>query len=52
LEALPEHDCWARTPQLRYARPLLFEAGHYRVPGSSYTLRLTDDYGLELMNDD
>lgn len=48
LAALPEHVQWARTPQLRYARPLVFQEDRFKVPDSSYTLRLTRELGLEI----
>ena len=49
LEALPEHANWARKPQLRYARPLLFQGDSYKIPDSPYMLRLTREYGLEIV---
>ncbi len=48
LEALPEHAKWAKKPQLRYARPLVFQGGGFKIPDSPYTLRLTREYGLEI----
>ena len=49
LEALPEHDKWARKPQLRYARPLIFEGDGFDVSNSPFSLRLTQEYGLEII---
>lgn len=48
LEALPEQGGWAKRPQLRYARPLIFEGGSFKVPNSPFSLRLTREYGLEI----
>lgn len=52
LEALPEHGQWRRKPQLRYARPIFFEAGDFRVPDSSHKLQLTREYGLEIISEE
>ena len=52
LEALPEHGQWRRKPQLRFARPIVFDAGIYRVPGSPYRLQLMREYGLEIVEDE
>ena len=52
LEQLPEHRQWEKKPQLRYARPILFEVGRYHVPDSPFTLQLTHDYGLEIINEE
>ena len=49
LEALPDHKPWAKLPQLKYARPLVFEDGQCQLPDSRYSLRLTRDYGLEII---
>ncbi len=51
LEALPEHGKWTKKPQLRYVRPLIFDDDHFKVPDSPYTLRLTRDYGLEMIEE-
>jgi len=48
LEALPEQGGWAKRPQLRYARPLIFEGSSFKVPNSPFSLRLTRGYGLEI----
>ena len=48
LEALPEHMRWAKKPQLRYARPLIFKGDSFKVPDSPYSLQLTREYGLEI----
>ena len=50
LEALPDHKTWAGQPQLKYARPLVFEDERCQLPDSPYSLRLTRDYGLEIIN--
>ena len=52
LEALPEHANWARKPQLRYARPLLFQGDSYKIPDSPYMIRLTREYGLEITEEE
>ena len=52
LEALPEHGKWTKKPQLRYVRPLIFDDDHFKVPDSPYTLRLTRDYGLEMIEEE
>ena len=49
LEDLPEHKPWANRPLLKHARPLVYEDGRCQLPGSSYTLLLTRDYGLEII---
>ena len=49
LAQLPIHKAWARQPQLKYARPLVFDNGCCRLPDSPYMLRLTRDYGLEII---
>ena len=48
LETLSEHGRWAKKPQLRFARPLIFEGDSFKVPDSPYNLRLTQEYGLEI----
>ena len=48
LEALPEHGRWTKKPQLRYARPVIFEGDSFKVPNSPFSLRLTREYGLEI----
>lgn len=52
LEKLPTCPYWQRTPQLRYARPVVFENNLYRIPGSTYMLRLTPFYGLEILQEE
>ena len=52
LEALPEHGKWATKPQLRYARPLNFNGDYFDVPDSPYSLRLTREYGLEIIDEE
>ncbi len=52
LEQLSNFSHWKNKPQLRFARPILFDAGEYRVPRSPYTLKLTREYGLEIVEDE
>lgn len=52
LENLPLHSHWDRIPQLRYARPVVFNEDEYLIPGSSTVLRLTPEYGLEIMEEE
>ena len=52
LEALPEHAKWARKPPLRYARPLLFQGDSFKILDSPYTLRLTREFGLEIIDEE
>ena len=49
LKALPDHKPWAKLPQLKYARPLVFEDGQCQLRDSRYSLRLTRAYGLEII---
>lgn len=51
LEALPKNPHWSRVPQLRAARPVMFEGETFAIPGSSFTLRLTPFYGLEILKE-
>ncbi len=52
LETLPEHDKWAKKPHLRFARPLRFEGDCYKVQDSPFSLRLTQEYGLEIISEE
>ncbi len=52
LVALPEHANWAKTPQLRYARPLIFQDHGFKAPDCPYMLRLTQEYGLEIIDEE
>lgn len=52
LVALPEHANWAKTPQLRYARPLIFQDHGFKAPDCPYRLRLTQEYGLEIIDEE
>ena len=49
LEDLPEHKPWANRPLLKHTRALVFADGRCQLPGSSYSLLLTCDYGLEII---
>ena len=49
LEGLREHDKWENKAQLKYARVVRFEGGRFNVPKSDYALRLTQEYGLEII---
>ena len=51
LSDLPEHPDFRRVPQLRYARPIIFDGDTYAIPNSSYTLRLSRFYGLEIIKE-
>lgn len=51
LESVQQNPHWRRVAQLQYARPIIFENNIYRIPGSTYTLRLTPFYGLEILED-
>ena len=50
LEGLEENPNWARKSQLKYARVVEFDGDSFDVPDSPYTLRLTREYGLEIIN--
>jgi CRISPR-associated endonuclease/helicase Cas3 len=52
LKSLSEHRQWFRKPQLRHARPILFKARRFHVPGSPFTLQLTRQYGLEFFREE
>lgn len=49
LEQLEANRYWAKTPQLKYARAVIFNGDSFDVPGSFYNLRLTLEYGLEVI---
>jgi len=49
LEQLEVNPNWKRIPQLKYARAVEFDGDRYDVPDSPYSLRLTPDYGLEII---
>ena len=51
LETLPPHPYWDRIPQLRYARPVVFNENEYLIPASGIVLRLTPEYGLEILEE-
>lgn len=51
LDRLPEHPKWQRVPQLQQARPVVFHHGNYHIPNSSYRLRLSPDFGLEIIEE-
>ncbi len=50
LEQLPVHSEWQKKPQLKYARAVKFNEGRFDVPHSKCALRLTRDYGLEIID--
>lgn len=50
LEQLEANPNWKRIPQLKYARAVEFDDTRYDVPDSPYSLRLTPDYGLEIIS--
>ena len=49
LEQLEANPNWKRIPQLKYARAVEFDGDRYDAPNSPYSLRLTPDYGLEII---
>ncbi len=49
---LPVNRMWERKPQLKFARPITFDGEYYIVPYSPITLRLTREYGLEIINEE
>lgn len=49
LRILPAHPHWERIPQLRDARPVIFENHIFAIPASDYLLRLSPFYGLEIV---
>lgn len=51
LSNLPEHSDFRRVPQLRYARPIIFDGDTYTIPNSGYTLKLSHFYGLEIIKE-
>ncbi|PJF22973.1 MAG: hypothetical protein CUN56_03335 [Phototrophicales bacterium] len=51
LEQLPENPNWARIPQLRYARAIVFDRDQYHVPNTPFILQLTKFYGLEILEE-
>ncbi|MCU0514136.1 MAG: CRISPR-associated helicase Cas3' [Anaerolineae bacterium] len=51
LVKLPVPDGWQRIPQLQHVRPVTFVDGLYHIAGTSWTLRLTRTYGLEIVED-
>ena len=50
LEQLEANPRWAKQPQLKYARAVIFNADRFDMPDSPYSLRLTLGYGLEIIN--
>ena len=50
LEQLEANPNWTRKAQLKYTRAVVFNDDRYDVPDSPYTLRLTQEYGLEIIN--
>jgi CRISPR-associated endonuclease/helicase Cas3 len=44
---------WQRIPRLREAKLIVFNGdGEFRVPNSTYVLRLSEEYGLEILNEE
>lgn len=50
LEQLEANPRWAKQPQLKYARAVIFDGDRFAIPGTAYSLRLTLEYGLEIIN--
>ena len=50
LEQLEANPHWAKQPQLKYARGVIFDGDHFAIPDTAYSLRLTLEYGLEIIN--
>lgn len=50
LEQMRTNPHWERIPQLKYAYAVIFDDDSFNVPDSPYTLRLTQEYGLEIVN--
>ena len=50
LEQMRTNPNWEKIPQLKYACAVIFDGDSFNVPDSPYTLRLTRDYGLEIIN--
>ena len=50
LEQLEENRHWQRIAQLKFARAIPFNGDSFEVPNSPFSLRLTKDYGLEIIN--
>ena len=50
LEQLEANPRWAKQPQLKYARGAIFDGDRFAIPGGAYSLRLTLEYGLEIIN--
>ena len=49
LEQLEANPHWAKTPQLKYARAVIFNDDRFDIPDSPYSLRLMLEYGLEII---
>ena len=50
LEQLEANPHWAKKPQLKYARGVIFDGDRFAIPNTAYSLRLTLGYGLEIIN--
>ena len=50
LEQMRTNPNWEKIPQLKYACVVIFDGDSFNVPDSPYALRLTRDYGLEIIN--
>ncbi len=50
LEQLEANPRWAKQPQLKYARGVIFDGDRFAIPNTAYSLRLTLGYGLEIIN--
>jgi len=43
---------WQRSAALRYTRPVIFENGQYYLNGTSYTLRISRRFGMEILKEE
>ena len=50
LEQLEANPRWAKQSQLKYARGVIFDGDRFAIPNTAYSLRLTLEYGLEIIN--
>jgi len=51
LKTIPENTHWSWIPQLRSARIVVFEGEIARIPNSLFILRLSQFYGLEIVEE-
>lgn len=51
LEQIPKNHNWERIAQLREVRPINFTNGIFHIPNSPFILRLSREYGLEIIEE-